>query len=222
MTAWRVERVAGSAGELHARRLPEPLEPSVWVLEVERPALVLGSTQSDDVVDHDATTAAGVEVVRRRSGGGAVLLRPGEVTWVDVLVPTDHPRAEPDVGKAFAWLGRAWAAAVARSVLGARPEVHEGPLERTRWSGLVCFAGAGPGEVRLGGAKVVGMAQRRTKGGALFQCAALLEWRPARLLERLALTAEERARAAGELVGVARGLEVDPDGLVAALLDRLP
>ncbi len=62
------------------------------------------------------------------------------------------------------------------------------------------------------------MAQRRARAGALFQCAALREWRPERLLERLALTDDERRQAGHDLAGVARGVDVDLD----AFLDRLP
>jgi lipoate-protein ligase A len=72
-------------------------------------------------------------------------------------------------------------------------------------------------EVTVDGAKVVGISQRRTRAGALFQCAALLEWHPDRLLARLALTDEERRRGAEELAGVARGVEVDADALTDAL-----
>ena len=59
----------------------------IWVFDVERPALVLGSTQRPDIVDAEACRRAGVEVVRRRSGGGLVLLEPGNVVWFDVVVP---------------------------------------------------------------------------------------------------------------------------------------
>ncbi len=179
----------------------------MWVLEPTSTAVVLGSTQPDDAV------VPGTPAVRRRSGGGAVLMEPGGLVWVDVFVPADDPLWEVDVGRAFAWLGRAWA-----DVVGAGARAHDGPLVSTPWSTRVCFAGLGPGEVTVDGAKVVGISQRRTRAGALFQCAALLEWHPDRLLERLALTGEERRRGAEELAGVARGAEVHPD----ALLDALP
>ena len=155
----------------------------------------------------------GTPAVRRRSGGGAVLMEPGGLVWVDVFVPAGDPLWQSDVGRAFAWLGDAWAGA-----LGAGATVHAGPLVTTAWSKLVCFAGLGPGEVTVAGAKVVGMAQRRTRAGALFQCAALREWRPDRLLDRLALDAGERRQVAEELAGVAAGVELDADDL----LDRLP
>ena len=84
---WTIEHASGSASVFHGWE-PEPGAGRLarW-FSVDAPALVLGSAQRDDVVDADACAAAGVEVVRRRSGGGAVLLLPGEVTWLDVVVP---------------------------------------------------------------------------------------------------------------------------------------
>ncbi len=215
---WRVERRRGPAIELFdAPPWPDPMVPTAWVVEPTSTAVVLGSTQPADVV------APGVEHVRRRSGGGAVLVEPGGLVWVDVAVPAGDPLWEADIGRAFAWLGRAWMGALADAgVAGAGVVAYEGPLVVTPWSPLVCFAGLGPGEVTVDGAKVVGICQRRTRAGALFQCAALLDWQPARLLDRLALTAGERVAGATELAGVARGLDIDPPALVAAFLGRLP
>ncbi len=189
--------------------------PTVWVVEVTEAAVVLGSTQPPSVV------VPGTKAVRRRSGGGAVLVEPGGLVWVDVLVPAGDPLWEHDVGRAFAWLGRTWVAALADAG-AAGAEAHEGALVTNAWSPLVCFAGLGPGEVTLDGAKVVGMCQRRTRAGALFQCAALLDWQPRRLLDRLALDDDERDRGAQELVTAARRLDLDPSTLVHAFLDRLP
>jgi lipoate-protein ligase A len=212
---WRVRREAGPAEAVLRRPWPEPAARTAWVVDVTTPAVVLGSTQPGTVV------APGVAVARRRSGGGAVLVEPGGLVWVDVLVPAGDRLWQADVGRAFAWLGRAWVAALREAgVPGA--EAHEGALLTTPWSPLVCFAGLGPGEVTVDGAKVVGMSQRRTRAGALFQCAALLDWQPARLLDRLALAEAERARGARELADVARGLDVDPGTVVDAFLRQLP
>jgi lipoate-protein ligase A len=102
------------------------------------------------------------------------------VAWLDVVVPRGDPRWDDDVARAFWWLGDAWAGAIGD--LGITElEVHRGPLVRTALSDLVCFAGLGPGEVTRHGAKVLGMAQRRTRGGALFQCAVPLAWDPGRM-----------------------------------------
>jgi len=137
------------------------------------------------------------------------------------MVPTGDPLWDLDVGQAFHWLGRAWAGALA-DLRGVVADVHEGPLRQTPWSARVCFAGLGPGEVRVGDAKVVGMCQRRTRTGALFQCAALLSWEPAHLLDVLNLSDDDRRRGLDQLSGAATGVEVGGAALVEALLARLP
>lgn len=207
MTAggWSVVHRTGSAAAFHALEVPDPVRPEVWWFEVSAPALVLGSTQPWEVADRAAAAAAGAEVVRRRSGGGAVHLAPGAITWVDVILPADDPRWEPDVGRSFAWLGRAWVRALAS--LGVEGAVsHDGPMVRAPWSELVCFAGLGPGEVTVGGAKVVGMSQRRTRAAARFQCGVVHRWAPGDLVALLALDEGRRREAAAALDPAARGI----------------
>ncbi|MBW3579247.1 MAG: hypothetical protein KY462_16240 [Actinobacteria bacterium] len=210
----------GSAATFHARPLPEPAARVVSVLEVDRPALVLGSTQPRTDADAAAVAGAGVELARRRSGGGAVLLVPGEALWVDVVVPRDDRLWDDDVHRAGHWLGAAWVAALAD--VGVVAEAHTGPLVRTQWSRLVCFAALGPGEVRTGGRKLVGVSQRRTRHGARFQCLALRHWDPQPLLALLALDAAERRQAAADLATVATGLDRPFPAMVDALLTHLP
>ena len=218
---WAVERHAEGAADFHARPLDELPRRAIWVCEPTGSALVLGSAQRPEVVDAAACERAGVSVVRRRSGGGAVLVEPGALLWVDVIVPAGDPLWVSDVGRAFLWLGETWRAAL--DELGVAASVHEGGLVRGPWSDLVCFAGLGPGELTApDGAKLVGMSQRRTRAAARFQCAALLRWAPADLLRLLALDEPTRRTAASELVGAAAGVGVDPERLLAAFLRRLP
>lgn len=179
--------------------------------------MVLGSAQKDSIVDRESAAGRGVDVVRRRSGGGAVWLDPDSISWVDVVVPKGDPLWSEDVGEAFAWVGAAWAAALIATGLH-DVSVHSGALERTAWSSLVCFAGRGPGEVFSGDRKVVGLAQKRTRGGALFQCGVLHRWDPTPLLEVLQLTDRERSDAAEELSDVCTGAPVAAvDAFVAQL-----
>jgi lipoate-protein ligase A len=216
---WRVEVLRDGIGERVGAR---PVgERSVVVYEVARPVLVLGSSQRDDVVDWDRVAQRGVEVVRRRSGGSAVLVEPAAAVWADVTIPPEDPLWDHDVGRAFHWLGAAWAEVLAAAGVAGR--WHDGPMRKTPWSAWVCFAGLGPGEVTVKGRKVVGLSQRRTREGVLFQCCAVRHWQPDRLLDLLALDDASRTRGAAELADVATGIGPDIDlvtGLVEALATR--
>lgn len=178
---WSVERVTGAATDLFD--LPAPMPPArlVRLLTIERPAVVLGSTQPAP-----AEAPAGLDIVRRQSGGGAVLLEPGAQVWADVFIPRGDPHWDDDVARAFLWLGEVWVDALARVGVGGAA-VHHGGLCTTQWSRVVCFAGLGTGEVTIGQRKVIGLSQRRTRAGALFQCAVSFVWRPARLVDALGL-----------------------------------
>jgi len=146
-------------------------DPQVWWCDAADAALVLGSRQSIDLVDQAALTAAGLGIVRRRSGGGAVIVRPDVAVWVDIVMP--HGVAPDDIRGSMVWIGERWMAAIAPLLVGgsgARElDVHRGGMVATAWSDLVCFAGLGPGEVLLGGRKLVGLSQRRTRLGIRIQ-----------------------------------------------------
>jgi lipoate-protein ligase A len=186
----------------------------VTVLVPDAPAVVLGSTQDLAMVDDGQASRHGLAVVRRRSGGGAVLVGADDPLWVDVDLPVDDPRWVDDVARSFVWLGEAWARVLA--VHGLAAEVHTGPFAPGPWGRAVCYAGRGPGEVFVDGAKVVGLAQRRTRTGARFQCAVPRRWDPGPLVD-VVVPAADRERARSELSGVARGVEADPAALAAAL-----
>jgi lipoate-protein ligase A len=204
-----VSEVSGTAGEVHGRPLPAHPRRAVTVCRVDAPALVLGSTQPD-------IPRRGVDVVRRRSGGGAVLVTPGDPVWVDVVVPAGDPLWTDDVNRAFHWLGAAWTRAL--RMLDVDAHWHDGPLVRTALSDSVCFAGLGPGEVTVDGRKVVGLAQRRTRDLALFQCAALLTWDPDPLADLLALDTDDRRTLATAAVGLDRPADAIESSFLAYLL----
>ncbi|HVX22932.1 MAG TPA: hypothetical protein VHB02_16430 [Acidimicrobiales bacterium] len=178
----------------------------VVVRTVDRPTVVLGSTQPETVVDAARAARAGVAVVRRRSGGGLVHLAPGDPVWVDAWVPRTDPLWQDDVVAAAGWAGEWWqdaVAAVAGPAAGTL-SVHHGPSAPTAWSGLVCFAGMGPGEVATAdGRKVVGLAQWRSRQGALVHGCAYRHWDPAPLVDVAAV--DDRATAAADLAEVAVG-----------------
>ncbi len=185
---WRVERRTGSAAEL-LEPWPPPDSQAAPVVRAGRVneggALVLGSTQDRALIDAGHAAEAGIGIVRRSTGGGAVLVAPDAQVWLDLWVPRGHRLWDDDIISAAAWLGEAWMLAL--EGLGAGPlDVHRGAATRGVWSDLVCFAGLGPGEVHVAagetGAKVMGLAQRRTRTGARFHTSAPLSWDPGPLL----------------------------------------
>ena len=227
---WDVERRRGSVGALHGLDLPDPMAPTVWVLEPTGSGLVLGSTQRHVVVDEGRLAGAGTELVRRRSGGGAVLVVPGATTWVDVLVPQHHPAWVDDVSRSARWMGRAWVAALGS--LDVAADVHVGAMACGRWGSLVCFAGTAPGEVvapSVSGdpgpapVKLVGISQRRTRVGARFQCVVHRTGVQDRLVGLLgeAVPAADRVPLAAHLEVVTGVVDVDAGRLVDALVVAL-
>ncbi|HEX3946904.1 MAG TPA: hypothetical protein VHW47_04325 [Acidimicrobiales bacterium] len=196
---------------------------------VDRPTVVLGSTQPSTVVDAGRVARAGVDVVRRRSGGGLVYLAPGDPIWADAWIPRGDPLWRDDVLVGAEWAGEWWRSAVAAVAGPGELRVHRGSSVPTSWSS-VCFAGTGPGEVLAGpeGPKVVGLAQWRSREGSLVHGCAYRSWDPEPLVDLLA-TDRDRSVAERELAGVAVGVgqlapAVDQPGLrlVEALVAGLP
>ena len=172
------EIVVGSAVDFHARPLPTDPLPHIWWFTPKQSALVLGSTQDLSVINSTECLKRGVEIVKRRSGGGAVLLSSETTVWIDVVLPATHELSVSDIGQAPLWLGKLFQRALID--LGvADLTLHELAMEKTDWSTLICFAGRGPGEVFThDGRKVVGISQRRTREWVRFQIVVSLAWRP--------------------------------------------
>ena len=195
--------------------------------DVIRPTLVLGSTQPTELVDVIALRQRDVELARRRGGGGAVYLAPGEQLWLDAWVPRDDPLWVGDVSAAAEWVGAWWTEALAG--IGQRGfDVHRGRSVPGALGDLVCFAGRGPGEVFQGAAKVVGLSQWRAREGALFSSCAYLRWDPEPLLALVDVEEGPRAGLARDLAPMAVGLAdlVPPaagfTGVCGLLLDSFP
>lgn len=234
---WAVEVAAGRAADLHAEDLlagdaGRRSRRLARVHLVDAPALVLGSAQGA----LGGIPAEGIDLVRRRSGGGAVWLAPSAQVWVDLVVERGDPLWDDDVGRAAHWVGDAWAAALRAVGERGAVQVHRGAMVRRDLGRVACFAGLGPGEVTVGARKVVGVSQRRARGRARFQTVAYLRWDPSGLLSVVGDDPPGVAHALGDLAGAAvpgdgtaagaqagGGAWGDPGtDLLAALLDALP
>lgn len=169
----------GGAGSFHARELPSDRRPRLWWFTPSRVAAVLGSTQDESVIDRDACDRLGIDVVKRRSGGGLVIVGAHHTAWLDVLVPRGHRCWDDDVARAAWWIGDVWGEVLGHHLdhreIG-KIAVHRDAMVTSPLARRVCFAGRGPGEVFVGGAKAVGISQRRTRDWSRFQCALSLRW----------------------------------------------
>lgn len=174
----------------------------------EQGALVLGSSQSENAANADALQKQGLELVKRQSGGGAVLAVPESLVWIDVFIPRDDPLWEADVGKSALWLGKVWQATLAE--FGVSAEVRQAPYQPGNWGSLVCFAGRAPGEVFVEGKKSVGISQRRTRRGARFQTALARRWNITDLSPLLNLPPQDRTRLETEAAAIAHPLPLPP------------
>jgi lipoate-protein ligase A len=150
---------------------------------VTPPALVLGSAQPES----DAATA--IDVVKRGTGGGAVLCDAGTLL-IDLAVPAGHALAPEDVTDAYRPLGEALQAALAGLGVDCRTvtveEARTMDDARKAAARRACWAGLSPYELVLGdGRKLVGLAQRRRRGAVLHQIAIPVTTPPAAVADHL-------------------------------------
>jgi len=164
-------------------RIDESGAPTVRFYGWRPPTVSLGYAQPlDESVDRRRCAALGIGVVRRPTGGSAILHEPpdGEVTYSVVAREGDFPGAE-DVLETYRIVGEGLAAGLRR--LGVDAQLA--PLARNRRaetaSDAFCFRRAGAYELAVGGRKLVGSAQRRQRRAFLQHGSVLLDADPARL-----------------------------------------
>ena len=178
-SSWKLYTEQVSASAQHSRDLV--VERAVWDVHITQKAMVLGSRQDESLLNGEQCSRDGIEVVRRRSGGGIVFLASGEHVWLDVVVPRGDVLWSDDVAQASWWLGDVWVQTL--NALGENNvSVHHESLSSDAWGDLLCFAGVGPGEVvrrdHESLSKLVGISQRRTRDYARFQCTIFTKWNP--------------------------------------------
>lgn len=187
------ENVRLDAERLYAcaasRQTPPLLRLYTW-----RPwALSLGMHQSDAIVDAEQCRAHGIAIVRRPTGGGAVL-HADELTYAVVvrLRPPLTPRQ-------LYYLIHERIATALQRMTGKPLALTPSQLDfRSPWShpfAAACFASSARGEIRYSGRKLVGSAQRVLKGVVLQHGSIVLG--PAHLLlaDLLRFPSEEDRRA---------------------------
>lgn len=120
-------------------------------------ALSLGWNQSIDEVRVDRAHSDGIDIVRRPTGGRAVL-HARELTY-SVVMPSEGR----SVSEIYRIVSRGLVAGVRR--LGVNAVIESGhPSASALYRGAACFISAARYEVNVDGKKIVGSAQRRYAG----------------------------------------------------------
>jgi len=127
------------------------------------PCLSLGRGQPADDADRGALRAAGYDLVRRPTGGRAIL-HIDELTY-SVIVPHDDPRVLGSVVESYRRLSRALIRALEH--LGVPDIEADERVDGGAEEGPVCFEAPSDYEITAGGKKLVGSAQMRAQGVVL-------------------------------------------------------
>lgn len=159
-------------------------------------------------IDLDACRERGIDVVRRLTGGRAVL-HDVELTY-SLVVRENHPGIPPTITASYLYFSSGLLAGLTRMGVTAGlniPRSAYGQRERIGHASAACFDAPAHYEITVAGRKLVGSAQVRKDGVILQHGSLLLRFCPQTLAAVLrAPTAEARARLAEMLTKRAVGL----------------
>lgn len=125
------------------------------------PALSLGIGQSFACIDEAACTQNGWHIVRRSTGGRAIL-HTDELTY-SVIAPLTDPRVAGGIPASYQRLGRALAAGLAQMGIHTDQALGQDNTPRAQ-KGPICFDVPADYELTIGGRKLIGSAQMRRRG----------------------------------------------------------
>jgi lipoate-protein ligase A len=144
--------------------------PTLRLYAWEPPCLSLGRGQPGAEVDRAACTRDGVHVVRRPTGGRAIL-HTDELTY-SVVAPPDEPRLSGDIPTSYRQLSRALLTALQHLGFAAESRIPNPqspiPNPQSPIPHPICFEVPSDYELTTAdGRKLVGSAQMRTEGAVL-------------------------------------------------------
>ena len=178
--------------------------PTLRLYAWDPPCLSLGHAQPFADVDAARLESHGWDVVRRVTGGRAIL-HTDELTY-SVSGPVDEPNLAGTVLESYNRLARALLAAV--QDLSLPVEMKEGKAESKGEPNPVCFEVPSTYEITVGGKKLIGSAQARRKEGVLQHGSLPLTGYLTRIVQALAFADESaRERAAQRLLERATTVE---------------
>src|SRR5438132_10802731 len=188
--------------------------PTLRFYEWMPPCLSLGYFQPFDVVDVDGCRALGIEVVRRPTGGRAIL-HDRELTY-SVALPASLLGHDGGVLPSYYPLSLALQDGL--SGLGVPATLAPESVGSSGQHGPVCFDRPSAHEILLDGRKLVGSAQMRRGGGLLQHGSILIEPRIDKLLACLQRPAGASSRGLEEgVAGLAERGVTDPGRVASAI-----
>jgi len=246
LVTWRLLRLGPADGATHMARdeailkavAAGSVQPTLCLYAWEPACLSLGRAQPLSDVDLQALQAAGFDLVRRPTGGKAIL-HVDELTY-SVIAPQAAPHVAGGIVESYRRLSAGLVRGLERlgvvglvadrrvknrRLEGACPEPvearHPEPVEGSRSEpveGPVCFEVPADYEITVGGRKLVGSAQMRAEGVVLQHGALPLYGDITRICPLLAThPAPARVRARATTVEEALGRPVTWDEAAAAL-----
>ncbi|MBN1202630.1 MAG: lipoate--protein ligase family protein [Anaerolineae bacterium] len=172
--------------------VPPTLRLYAWV----PPCLSLGYMQPMSDVDHERLAARGWELVRRMTGGRAIL-HTDELTY-SVAVQADTPIVAGDIVASYRRLSQALLTALLR--LGANVDADKRTQSQRSTKGPVCFEVPSHYEITASGKKLVGSAQVRKFGAVLQHGSLPLTGDITRIVDALVFPDEDKREAVRERV----------------------
>jgi lipoate-protein ligase A len=176
--------------------------PTLRFYRWQPPAVSLGRHQPLSDIDAEIVQELGYDIVRRPTGGRAIL-HTDELTYA-VTAAADEPRVSGSLMDAYLRLSNALLSGLQRVGLNADKaggDVRAGPNVSA-----ACFEVPSAYEITAYGRKLIGSAQSRRAGYVLQHGSLPLVGDIGRLIDVLALPAEERARLRAEMVNRATTL----------------
>lgn len=167
--------------------------PTLRLYAWDPPCLSLGYSQPYSDVDLARVHACGWDVVRRPTGGRAIL-HTDELTY-SVIGPKSDPRLEGGLMDSYRRISRALFTALDK--LGLPVEVHSGKNPQAHHQ-PVCFENPSDFEITVRGKKIIGSAQARKKDGILQHGSLPLTGDLTRITRALAYPSEEERSLAGQ------------------------
>ena len=141
----------------------EKAPPTLRLYAWAPPTLSLGRAQHSSDVDDQALAALGYGLVRRPTGGKAIL-HVDELTY-SVVAPEDEPRVTGSIVESYRRLSQGLLRGLER--IGVREPEADQRVGSSSLRGPVCFEVPSDYEITAGGRKLVGSAQMRSNGVVL-------------------------------------------------------